>query len=230
MADRPQVIVFAGSVGAGKTTQMKLLTSELKKREFKIKKTFLKKGHFFAFIMEYMLAKIFVRRLNGIPPMRVLLDNSSHLFKKCFNLWLIVDVYSNCIKFLFNIYLPIRTGYTLLVEEYIPATIASYIYYCDILGIPQSKIKYASSLMLKMMSKFETQAIFFDADSSILKRRWHLRGSQEESMRYIEMQRTILLPVLKSILSKRLLYIRTDNLSIEEVHGQLISKYFSSKS
>jgi len=222
---QPQVIVFAGTVGAGKSTHMRLLTSALKNREVKVKSTFLKKGHFFTYILEHILALIFLRKKEKVPPMRALIDKSPHLFAKIFKLWLLFDVYFTAIKFIVNIYIPIKRGNTIIVEEYIPATIASYKYYCERLEISQEIIAFPTRILLRLMSMFSTQAVFFDAESNILKTRWNLRGSQMESDRYICMQRKILLPVVLDVLPNKVLYIRTDNYSISEVHRMLLTKF-----
>ena len=69
----PAVIAFVGTVGAGKSTQMKLLAKYLKSRKFKVSTVYLKVGNLWA----YPLYKV---ALMGWPIFR----------NKClFELWII---------------------------------------------------------------------------------------------------------------------------------------------
>jgi hypothetical protein len=125
---QPRVIAFIGTVGSGKSTHMKLLYSKLKRKGLKIKMSFLKTGHLFAFILEISLAKIVANKRKDVFPIRALVEERPTLFRRIFRLWLGLDLISITLKFLAGIYLPLKLGYTILIEEYILlASIINYV-------------------------------------------------------------------------------------------------------
>jgi len=219
---KPYIIAFLGTVGSGKSTQMKLLYSKLKWKGLKVKMSFLKIGHLFAFIFEIFLAKIVAGKRRDVFPIRALVEERPRLFKRLFRLWLGLDLISITIKFLACIYAPLRLGYTVLVEEYIPATISDYIYLSKIINFPLKIRSFAINYLLKLMSLKPTQIIFLDAENDKLAYRWKLRGSFDEKEDYLRMQRTILLKVSKR-LSHKFLYIDTGAKTIKETHKLVIN-------
>jgi hypothetical protein len=216
---RPQVIAFAGPVGVGKSTQIRLLAYKLRSKRLRVKTTFFLKGHLFSYFLQNILAKILCNSKNSnLSAMRILLDGNPGAFKKLFKLWLVTDTVSNCLKFLVSIYIPIKLGYIVLVEDYIPTTIVHYRYYCQVLKLPVSDINFSTKLMLKLFSYFLTWVIFLDSRTEALKYRWILRGSPYEKDDYIYFRRKILLCLLRIIIPSRLIYIRTDNCLPDEVN------------
>ena len=221
---KSRLIAFVGPVGSGKSTQMRLLYSKLKQRGLKVKMSFLKTGHLFAFILEVILAKMVASKRKDISPIRALVEERPHFFKRIFKLWLGLDLISIAIKFLTNIYIPLKLGYTILVEEYIPATISDYIYLSKIIKFPLKVNSFAVNYLLKLMSFYNpAQIIFLDAENSKLTYRWKLRGKFNERKDYVRMQRTLLLQVSKK-LSYRLLYINTGTKTIKEAHKLIINR------
>lgn len=215
----PRMIVFAGTVGAGKTTQMKLLASKLRTNGIGVKTAFLKTGHLPAYLLEVLLARIVVRGSKYASPIRALIEEKPHLFRTLFKLWLALDIIGVSLKFLFKIHIPVKTGCLVLVEEYIPATVVDYISVAKAVGLPPE----ASSFASKFMSRLQhlggpAQVIFLDADPASLKSRWRLRKQQDERSEYLRMQRTTLLLLSKRFSSRGLIYVDTTNLSIEKVH------------
>jgi len=80
---RPHIIAFLGTVGSGKSTQMKLLASELKRRKIKVRASFLKTGHIFAYTRSHMSGDLSRRRKDEYPnPIRVLIEEKLHVFEK----------------------------------------------------------------------------------------------------------------------------------------------------
>ena len=59
------MIVFAGTVGAGKSTQIRLVKSKINNAGFKVNSTFLKSGHVFAYVFESVLTKILFKKDKG---------------------------------------------------------------------------------------------------------------------------------------------------------------------
>ncbi|MGB9622289.1 MAG: hypothetical protein ACPL07_00450 [Candidatus Bathyarchaeia archaeon] len=215
---QPRVIAFIGTVGSGKSTHMRLLYSKLKRRGLRAKITFLKTGHLFAFILEVFLAKMVAGKRKDVFPIRALVEEKPHLFKRIFMLWLSLDLVSATIKFLASIYIPLKIGYTVIVEEYIPATISDYIYLSKIIKFPLKINSFEITYLLKLMSLCgPIYIVFLDAENDKLTLRWKLRGSFDEREDYIRMQRGILLRLSKD-LSYKFLYINTGTMSIKEAH------------
>ncbi|RLF02808.1 MAG: hypothetical protein DRJ59_02550 [Thermoprotei archaeon] len=157
-------------------------------------------------------------RRRDVFPIRALIEERSRLFKRIFRLWLSLDLISITIKFLAGIYIPLKLGYTVLVEEYIPATITDYIYISEILEIPLKINSFIIRYLLRLMSLcYPIQVIFLDAGDHVLFHRWKARGSLIEGKDYIRAQRTVLLRISK-VLSQEFLYIDTGVKTIEETH------------
>jgi len=219
---KPRLIVFVGTVGSGKSTHMRLLYSKLKRKGMKVKIVFLKTGHLFAFFLEVFLAKMLVRK-RDVFPIRALIEEKPRFFKKVFRLWLSFDLISVTIKFLTSIYIPLKLGYTVLVEEYIPATISDYIYLSKIVNSSLRMNSFVISYLLKLSSLCgPTQVVFLDAKDDELALRWKLRGSPNERKDYIWMQRGLLLQISKK-LSHKFLYLNTGAKTIKEVHDLIMS-------
>jgi hypothetical protein len=197
---------------------MKLLYSKLKQKGLNTKVSFLKTGHLFAFVLESFLAKMLAGNRKDVFPIRALVEEKPYIFKKIFRLWLDLDLISIVIKFLAEIYLPLKLGYIVLVEEYIPATISDYIYLSKIIDFPLKMNSFAIKFLLTLMNLCNpTQIVFLDARDDILVFRWKMRGSFNERADYILMQRTLLLQLSKK-LSCKFLYINTGTKTIEKTH------------
>jgi len=156
-------------------------------------------------------------------PIRALVEEKLSLFKKLFGLWLGLDLISVTMKFLVSIYVPLKLGYTVLVEEYIPATISDYIYLSKIIKFPLKVNSFAINYLLKLMSLCAPkQIVFLDAENTELIYRWKLRKSFYEREDYLLMQRAILTQISKR-LSYEFLYINTRSKTIEETHKLILN-------
>jgi len=220
---KSRLIVFIGPVGSGKSTHIKFLYSKLKGRGLKVRMSFLKTGHILAFILEIFLAKIVAGKRKDVYPIRALVEEKPSLLKKLFGLWLVLDLISVTMKFLVSIYVPLKLGYTVLVEEYIPATISDYIYLSKIIKLPLKVNSFAINFLLKLMRLCAPkQIVFLDAENTKLIYRWKLRRSFGEREDYLLMQRTILMQISKR-LSYEFLYINTGSKTIEETHKLILN-------
>jgi len=219
---KPRLIVFLGTVGSGKSTQRALLASYLSRKGVKVKVATLKTSHLIACLLEVILARILASRRKDVYPIRALLEEKPHFFKKVFKLWLALDIISVAVKFLFSIYIPLKLGYVMLVEEYIPATISDYIYLSRVVGFTLKSQSFTVTFPLRLMQLGgPTQMVFLDAENSELKSRWKHRKSFNERHDYLCMQRTLLLSLSKS-LSHALIYINTSNQTIEQTHRLIL--------
>ncbi len=222
------VVVFAGTVGAGKSTQMHLAAASLRSRGVKVRTAFLKSGHIAAFALEHMLV-----RISGIKrkahPTRILTEERPELFKRLFGLWVLLDLLSISVKFLVELLIPLKLGFLILVEEYLPATIADYLYLAHTLNYRSKILKWALTLLVKLLQIGKpVKAIFMDASDQELKNRWTARGSFEESLSYISMQR-MLLPRLLKEFSEDFTYMFTAKSSVTETHVAVINLVYSLK-
>jgi len=195
-----RLIVFGGPVGSGKSTQMRYLLIVLRKMNVKSRSTFLKSGHLLAYVLELLLARIVSKR-RDVSPIRTLFEDALQLFRRVFKLWLLLDLLSITMKFLLDIYIPSKLGYTILVEEYIPATIADHLYLSSIAGYSKTKINSFSTRYLLRLANLcrPIYVVYLDAENSELYRRWKMRGSVEERRDYLLMQRTILLKLYRRL-------------------------------
>jgi len=228
MLDKISIIAFAGTVGSGKSTQMKLLASELKRRGVKVKLSFLKTGHIIAYFLTIILAKMLVGKRGDVYPIRALIEEKPHIFRRVFKLWLGLDIISISLKFLFSIYLPLKLGYTILVEEYIPATISDHLYLSKVTGAILRPSSFAITFLQKLMYLGPAQIIFLDAEDIELKHRWIQRKSFNERDDYIKFQRTMLLSISRRLSLNKLLYVNTYGQSVKETHQQIMKQLIES--
>lgn len=221
--NEPRLIVFLGTVGSGKSTQMKLLASELHKKGLNVKTTSIKTNHLFAQLLTRILVYILVKNKKDVYPVRALIEEKPGIFRRLFKLWLILDMFSISLRFLLTISLPTRMDCTILVEEYIPATISDYIYLSRALDIPIEASSFVTMFMLKLIHLGGSiNTVFLDAQLDTLRSRWKNRRSSDENPDYINMQRTTLLSLSKTLSSQKVLHINTTNQSIMETHKLIV--------
>lgn len=218
-----KVVTFAGTVGAGKSTQMRLLALMLKHKRLRVKITFIKTGHMLAYLLILLLKRV-LRGKNDVSPIRALIEYRPVVFMKLFRLWLILDMLSISARFMLAVYFPSKMGHVILVEEYIPASIADYVYLAKTVNFPVRSTFFIVNYMLRLHNLCRpVLTIFLDACDSCLADRWRQRGSLREKLDYLVMQRTLLLNISKN-LSDHFIYINTSNKTIKEVH-ELIANY-----
>ncbi|MEM1646308.1 MAG: hypothetical protein QXL96_10710 [Ignisphaera sp.] len=201
----PHVIAFIGTVGAGKSTHMKLLAAALRSKGLKVKTTQLKVGNLWAH-------PLYRAALMGWP-----IFKNKYLFK----LWIILDTLAISFKFLISIWLPLKAGYIILIEEYFPAVIADYLHIARINGHPpKDGIAIITYFYNKLATLVPFTSIFLDANDTELKKRWKLRGTPSEKPEYLLMQRKLLLPLTK-LLSRHTIYIDTTDSTIKDINRRL---------
>ncbi|MEM2598745.1 MAG: hypothetical protein QW482_03395 [Thermoproteota archaeon] len=218
------IIAFMGTVGSGKSTQMKLLALSLKRGGIRVKVSSLKSGYLSCILIN-LLAKILVGGRKDIYPIRALIEEKPNVFKKLFKLWIFLDMISISVQFLESIYVPKKTRSLILVEEYLPATIVDYVYFAKTLNIPSAPF-FAIRFILKLIKLGgHMHTIFLDAQDTVLSKRWVQRASPNETFNYIMMQRSLLLPIVNK-LSSSFSFIDTSSQDVETTFRQ-ISQIFT---
>lgn len=223
----PCIIVFVGTVGAGKSTQLNLLAFKLRTKALRVKTTSLKRGHLLTYVLEVALARLLIGRKKKVCSIRVIVEERPILFKKLFKLFLILDVVSIFCRFLFTIYLPRKLGYVIIVEEYIQAAMADYIALSEFVGFNNKSLSVTVNLLSRLAHLGgPIHTIFLDAPNDTLKARWIHRNSLSQRSDYLHMQRTLLLSISKK-LSSSFFYINTNDKTIQKT-GVIIMNFLKS--
>ena len=211
------IIVFVGTVGSGKSTHMNLLASKLKKNNYKVVATTIKSGHLFAFLLELTLVKLLSLQIKkNTCIIRTMVEKRPLLFKKLFNLFLILDVVSILCRFFVTVYLPKKLGYVILVEEYFQGAIADHIHLAEFVGIKSNRCLLIVTKILLMLIHLggPVHTLFLDSSDGVLRNRWCRRASNSQRSDYLCMQRTLLFSISKQV-SLTFSYINTETKTIE---------------
>jgi thymidylate kinase len=218
-----QVIAFLGPVGAGKSTQIRLLASKLSNQGLRVKVTSLGTNELFARVLVHILTRFLLIKRNDVFPIRGLIEDKPKIFKKLFKFWLFLDLVSVHIAYLYRVYIPTVMGYTVIVEEYLPASIADYMYLSKALDIRSKFVYFVLVPILRLFYLCSPMMFFLDTNVDELKLRWKRRGSLMEKTDYIHMQRTSLLSLSKKLSPHEVLYVNTTNQTITKTHDEIVS-------
>lgn len=219
----PRLIVFNGAVGSGKSTQIKLIASELANSGLKVKSVYFKTDHLLLYLFEKAIVRLLVKNeSSSVSLTRFLIDNKPKLLLKIFKPLLALDMLISLIKFIFSIYVPLKMKRVVIVEEYIPSAISTVIYRARLLGLPIRDIKPYLSFMLRLLHLGGPFQVFFlDAKDEVLRERWNRRRSSSERQDYLQMQRTTLLQLSKK-LSQSFIYIDTSEKGVNDIYRMIM--------
>jgi broad-specificity NMP kinase len=222
--DPASVIAFLGTVGSGKSTQMRLLSYRLRKDGLRVKTATLKTNHILARLLTLVLVSVLENCRKKVYPLRTLIEDEPKIFGALFNLWLALDMLSFSFKFLVTVLLPRKFGHIVIVEEYIPATICDYMYLHKALNLPGDIPKFATEFLLRLLYVGgPMQAIFLDARQNTLQSRWKNRNTAEERPEYLVAQRSKLLVLTEKLSAHNVLFINTSDRKVIETHEMLVN-------
>jgi thymidylate kinase len=186
-----------GTPGAGKSTQIAILASELRASGFKIRTTDLSSGYLRTFLrpLAIILGKLLTRRSN-VSPTSGLLEGDPRVYRRLLKLWLMLDTFDTYATFLFRICVPSKLGYSLIIEQFIPTEIAEYFHFCRILGLRSDEALPWTGLLQRLIHLIRpARVVFLDAETTVLQSRWRRRARNKlniaETLEYMHMQRTL---------------------------------------
>ena len=178
MLEMSRIFVFIGSVGAGKSTQIKLLSTFLGEQKIKTKSATIKTRFPLTRMSSKLLCKI------GVKHLSFKLKKALVQVDLCLNLFLlpVLSLYVRILK---------RLGFLLLIEEYLPGILVDYYHLAKIYKFKANLISIAMSILYKSLLLSGMSTILFVCDKTRLPERWKNRGTGPEYADYLESQQTI---------------------------------------
>jgi thymidylate kinase len=182
---KPCIIVIAGTVGAGKSTQIKLLHAYFSKRGLKVHKTYIKGFHGLSYALAFFVAKILGNKRQSYP-LRTIHESNRNLEKRLLKLLLLLDFIEVLFLNLFRVFVFLKLGYHIIVEEHIIGYVSNHLHYSTI--NPGFYTRYSSKMIkiytLLLSSLFHV-VFFLDAPDEELRKRWIKRGTPTELKSYL---------------------------------------------
>jgi len=223
-----KLIIFAGTVGAGKSTHLLLLRSQLIKEGISVKITFLKTTNLVAYIFLKAIAYCLkFKAPSQVPLITALNESFPILFKRLSFVFVLIDVLSIVVKDLFCVRLPLKLRKTVLVEEYLPATILDYLIMLRVRKVISRRsfciiYKFAALLCASLSMRTQIVTFFFDAPNHILFKRYQTRKFKERKL-YLEAQRKLLPNLYLRLLNANLIPISSSD-SVSKVQHLIRGK------
>jgi thymidylate kinase len=172
MSRKPIVIIFIGNVGAGKTTHISLAYSLLKKRGYKVHKTYVKTF----FIITRLLSRLHLLRKN-IRRITVSLD------------LLLNSIYLPLMTWIRTILFPkIARKQIVLVEEHLPGSLVDFVLIAVSHNLTPIVKRILRTLIMLSRKNLWHVIIYIAVDKKLLPERWLKRGSPPEIKRYLLIQ------------------------------------------
>jgi len=178
------IVSIFGPDGSGKTTQIDLLHECLRRRKFKVRKTWISSHHMFAWLLQRMFVRFgyyLWRPSNKYPlakyvPKEVI---NSHTLSKW--VWMIMEMFGFLLSFIVKVELPRLMGYYVIAERGLASSLADLVYTFDSDFLKTSFAKLLTFLANNSHSFY----VYLDANYEVLHQR---RGVRVEPRDYIEVQ------------------------------------------
>jgi len=228
----PRLIHFFGPDGAGKSMQADILVDFLDRRDFKVRKFWLRAHHTLAFVLWKFFVRIGFYRLVanslGVATKLPAVDRGKFLR----GFWSFVEFIS-ILPIVLRVHFSILRGYRIVAERYLLDTVTAIAYIINDPDFLRSRI----SKMLFRLIPENTAFIFLDSDYETIRRRrvpfcvsvnnlWERKTAHNyseesyvEPQVYIEFQRTAYKILANSF---EALIIDTSKTSIEETSKNIL--------
>jgi len=179
--DGPQLIVFFGSDGSGKTTQVRLLATHFRQQGFKVRLVWIRAHHSLASILSKILASF------GYARPRIIYGKSYESFDvkllpRLKRFWGFIEFISVLPWILIKVKLPLLLGYVVIADRYVVDTIVSVAYFLGDYEFPSA---YVAKILLAMVSK-GVFLIHLNAETEVIIER---RKNEELDLDFIRFQR-----------------------------------------
>jgi thymidylate kinase len=229
----PKVIAFFGVDGSGKSTQALLMAGFLKEKGFKVKQAWVRSVHTFAFLVWNIFFKFgLCRDESGLPATFRGKFAISYLNEKPYGvvspiemsppiliskasrqIWALIEVISILPVILFQVYIPLLSGYTIVAERYVVDSIVSIAYFIN----DERFIKWRLARLLLTFIPKGTVFFFIDADYDTILGR---RGKEAGPKHYTDFHRK-LYSEMKTVVGAHQIDTRVS--SIEAAHQKILA-------
>jgi len=187
MPRRGEIIVFLGPTGVGKSTIIKYLVQALRIRGFKVSTMFIKAYHGPAYVLWVLAAKLLGIKKSYAPWFVIpsILYNKK-LARVLATISAYLDAFINVPVKILLILLFKLLGYTVIIEEYIPATVLDYVLSHIDLG---SRVKLPLKVLYVLGIRHKPNVVvFLSAPVCCLRLRWSIRSKGDPNLKYVLLQ------------------------------------------
>ena len=216
--DSPQLIVFFGPDGSGKTTQAILLASHFQKQGFKVRLVWIRAHHSLASILSKILSSFGYYR-SIFSQGKSCKSFDVKLLPRLKRFWGFIEFISVLPWILIKVKLPLLLGYVVIAHRYVVDTVVSVAYF---LGDNEFLSDYAAKVLLSMVSK-GAFLVHLDAEVEVIKER---RKEEELDLDFINFQRRCYLSFSAFF---RALSINTSNENVMDTFKIILNGYHNYK-
>jgi len=215
--DSPQLIVFFGPDGSGKTTQARLLASHLQQQGFKVRLVWIRAHHSLASILSKILVSFGYYRIIFSQEKRYKLFDVK-LLPRLKRFWGFIEFISVLPWILIKVKLPLLLGYVVIADRYVVDTTVSVAYFLGGYGFLS---EYAAKILLSMVS--DAFLIHLDAETEVIIER---RKDEKLDLDFIQFQRRFY-PSFATLLG--VLSVNTSNKSVMDTFKIILNGYYKYK-
>jgi len=213
----PQLIVFFGPDGSGKTTQARLLASYFQQQDFKVRLVWIRAHHSLASILSKILVSFgYYRIIFSQEKSYKLFDVK--LLPRLKRFWGFIEFISVLPWILVKVKLPLLLGYVVIADRYVVDTIVSVAYFLGGYGFLSG---YAAKILLSMVSG--AFLIHLDAETDVIIER---RKDEKLDSDFIRFQRRFY-PLFATLLG--VLSVNTSNKSVMDTFKTILNGYYKYK-
>jgi len=213
----PQLIVFFGPDGSGKTTQARLLASHLQQEDFKVRLVWIRAHHSLASILSKILVSFGYYRIIFSHEKNYKLFDVK-LLPRLKRFWGFIEFISILPWILIKVKLPLLLGYVVIADRYVVDSIVSVAYF---LGGYESLPEYAAKFLLSMVSG--AFLIHLDAETEIIIER---RKDEKLDLDFIRFQRKFYLAFATFFGA---LSINTSSKNVMDTFKIVLNRYYKYK-